>query len=82
MPWLKNYLAAPTPNETRTHNSLKAPVRVAANSTALVQCAGDGTIVLFGQRGAVYSGTHSLIHFSAIKSSEINGSLSMISVAS
>jgi hypothetical protein len=52
-PWLKSCAAAPTPNVTRTLNSPKALVRIAANSTALVQQTNDGTSVLFGPRSAL-----------------------------
>ncbi len=52
-PWLKECVAAPTPTVTRTLNSPKALVRVAANSAALVQRTADGTSVLFGPRSAL-----------------------------
>ena len=52
-PWLKDCAAAPTPNVTRTLNSPKALVRVAANSAALVQRTAAGTSVLFGPRSAL-----------------------------
>jgi hypothetical protein len=46
--WLKTCVTAPTPSVTRTLNSPKALVRVAANSAALVQQTDAGTTVLFG----------------------------------
>jgi hypothetical protein len=52
-PWLKSCAAAPTPNVIRTLNSPKALVRVAANSTALVQQTACGTTVLFSPRSAL-----------------------------
>ena len=52
-PWLKACAAAPTPQVTRTLNSPKALVRVAANSAALVQRTADGTSVLFSPRSAL-----------------------------
>lgn len=52
-PWLKRCAAAPTPNVTRTLNSPKALVRVAANSAALVQQTACGTTVLFSPRSAL-----------------------------
>src|SRR5712692_1809116 len=52
-PWLKSCAAATTPSVTRTLNSPKALVRIAANSTALVQQTNDGTSVLFGPRSAL-----------------------------
>jgi len=53
-PWLKSCAAAPvTPNVTRTLNSPKALVRVAANSAALVQQTASGTTVLFSPRSAL-----------------------------
>jgi len=52
-PWLKTCAAAPTPRVTRTLGSPKALVRVAANSTALVQRTNDGTSLLFGPRSAL-----------------------------
>ena len=42
-----------TSNVTRTLGSPKAPVRVAANSTALVQQTDHGTTVLFSPRSAL-----------------------------
>jgi hypothetical protein len=52
-PWLKACAAAPTPNVSRTLNSPKALVRVAANSAALVQQTDHGTTVLFSPRSAL-----------------------------
>ena len=52
-PWLKTCAAAPAPSVTRTLNSPKALVRVAANSAALVQQTASGTSVLFGPRSAL-----------------------------
>lgn len=52
-PWLKRCAAAPTPTVTRTLNSPKALVRVAANSAALVQQTACGTTVLFSPRSAL-----------------------------
>jgi hypothetical protein len=52
-PWLKDCAAAPTPNVTRTLNSPKALVRVAANSAALVQRTASATSVLFGPHSAL-----------------------------
>jgi len=52
-PWLKDCAAKLTPNVTRTLNSPKALVRVAANSAALVQCTAEGTSVLFGPSSAL-----------------------------
>lgn len=52
-PWLKTCAAAPTPNVTRTLDSPKALVRIAANSAALVQCSREGTSLLFGPRSAL-----------------------------
>lgn len=52
-PWLKTCAAAPTPAVTRTLNSPKALVRVAANSPALVQSTPAGSSLLFGPRSAL-----------------------------
>jgi hypothetical protein len=52
-PWLKTCAATPTPKVTRTLSSPKALVRVAANSTALVQHTAAGTSLLFGARSAL-----------------------------
>jgi len=52
-PWLKTCAAAPTPSVTRTLDSPKALVRVAANSAALVQKTAAGTSVLFGPCSAL-----------------------------
>lgn len=52
-PWLKACAARPTSNVTRTLNSPKALVRVAANSAALVQQTAHGTTVLFSPASAL-----------------------------
>jgi hypothetical protein len=52
-PWLKDCAAAPTSNVTRTLDSPKALVRVAANSAALVQQTEHGTTVLFSPSSAL-----------------------------
>ena len=52
-PWLKRCAAALTPSVSRTLDSPKALVRVAANSTALVQRTLAGTSVLFSPRSAL-----------------------------
>ena len=52
-PWLRACAAAPTPSVSRTLASPKALIRVAANSTALVQRTVHGTSVLFGPRSAL-----------------------------
>jgi hypothetical protein len=52
-PWLKSCAAAPMPNVTRTLNSPKALVRVAAKSAALVQQTVCATTVLFSPRSAL-----------------------------
>jgi len=52
-PWLKDCAVAPTPNVTRTLNSPKALVRVAANSAAFVQQTDRATAVLFGPHSAL-----------------------------
>jgi hypothetical protein len=52
-PWLTDCAAMPTSNVTRTLNSPKALVRVAANSAALVQQTDHGTTVLFAPHSAL-----------------------------
>jgi hypothetical protein len=52
-PWLQACVAAPTPSVNRILASPKALVRGAANSTALVQCTGQGTSVVFGPHSAL-----------------------------
>jgi hypothetical protein len=52
-PWLKDCAAAPTPSVSRILASPKALIRVAANSTALVQRTAHGASILFGPRSAL-----------------------------
>jgi hypothetical protein len=66
-PWLKNCAAAPTPQVTRTLNSPKALVRVAANSPAFVQQTADGTTLLFGPRSALSGAAFTLRGVPAIQ---------------
>jgi len=66
-PWLKACAAAPTPNVTRTLNSPKALVRVAANSAALVQQTDHGTSVLFSPSSALPGAAFTLRGIPAIQ---------------
>lgn len=66
-PWLKTCAAAPTPSVTRTLDSPKALVRVAANSAALVQQTAAGTSVLFGPRSALPGAAFTLRGVAAIQ---------------
>ena len=59
-PWLKSCAAALTPSVSRTLNSPKALVRVAANSTALVQQTAAGTNILFSPSSALPGATFTL----------------------
>ena len=52
-PWLKDCTAAPTPRLTRTLNSPKQLIRVAANSPALVQHTSAGLAVRFAPVSAL-----------------------------
>ena len=52
-PWLRDCAAAPTPQVTRLLTSPKALIRVAANSTALVQRQAQGTSIVFGPHSAL-----------------------------
>jgi hypothetical protein len=52
-PWLRDCAAAPTPTVTRLLTSPKTLVRVAANSTALVDRHEHGTSIVFGPHSAL-----------------------------
>jgi hypothetical protein len=66
-PWLKDCAAAPTPNVSRTLNSPKALVRVAANSAALVQQTDNSTTILFGPYSALSGAAFTLRGVPAIQ---------------
>lgn len=53
LPWLKNCAAKPTPKLTRTLNSPKSLVHVAANSAALVQQTSFGTALQFAPNSSL-----------------------------
>jgi hypothetical protein len=66
-PWLKACVATPTPNVNRILDRPKALIRVATNSTALVQRTPHSISLLFGPRSALPGAAFSLHGVPAIQ---------------